>query len=54
MKMVVAAEVEVKIDEDRANANEVFHAVSKAGEEASERLARSIIEGYQERIVEVL
>jgi len=54
MKMVVSAEVEVKIDEDRANANEVFATVSKAGEEASERLARSIIEAYQERIVEVL
>jgi hypothetical protein len=54
MKIVVAVEVEVKIPEDRANANEVFHAVSKAGGEASERLACSIVEAYQERIVEVL
>ena len=30
MKIVVAVEVEVKMDEDRANANEVFSAVSKA------------------------
>lgn len=54
MKIVVAVEVEVKMDEDRANANEVFAAVSKAGAEASERLACSIIEAYQERIVDVL
>ena len=54
MKIVVAAEVEVKIDGDRANANEVFAAVSEAGSEAAERLATSVIEAYQERIVELL
>ena len=54
MKIVVAVEVEVKIEEDGTNANEVFAAVSKAGAEASRKLACSIIEAYQERIVEVL
>ena len=54
MRMVVRAEVEVNIDEDRANANEIFQAVSEARLVGAEKLARSIIEEYQERVVEVL
>ncbi len=54
MEMVVAVEVEVKIEADRVNANEVFAAVSKAGEEGMVKLACGIIEWYQERIADVL
>lgn len=54
MKMVVTVTQEVNIDQDRANANEVFLAVAEARREAGEKLAKSIIEGYEECVVEVL
>ena len=54
MRMVVAVKVEVNIDEDRANANEIFQAVSEARMVGAAELAKRIIEEYQERVVEVL
>jgi hypothetical protein len=52
--MMVETELEVKIEGDRANANEIFDAVSKAVVEVGNRLALAVVEGYQEAIVETL
>ena len=54
MRIVVTVELEVNIDEDRANANEIFQAVAEARHEAGEKLARSIVLGYQEFVVGLL
>lgn len=54
MKMVVDLQLEVNIESDRANANEIFDAVSGAVREVAGKLAGSIVEHYQSRIVEVL
>ena len=54
MRIVVTVELEVNIDEDRANANEIFQAVAEARHEAGAKLAKSIIQGYEEKVVELL
>ncbi len=54
MKIVVSAELEVNIKEDRANANEIFCTVSGAAREFGRRLALDVVEQYQERVVEIL
>ena len=54
MKMVVEMTQEVNLPEDRVNANEIFLAVAEARREAGEKMAKSIIEGYEELVVELL
>jgi len=54
MEMMIELELAVKIEGDRVNANEVFMAVREAIGEVGGEIARAVIEGYQERIVEVL
>jgi hypothetical protein len=54
MEMVICLELTVKIEGDRTNVDEIFVAVGEAMKKASGAMARSVIEGYQERIVEVL
>lgn len=47
-------ELDVKIPDDRANANEIFQACGKCIRECYEHIARQVIEAYQERIVTIL
>jgi len=54
MEMIIDFSVAVNIEGDRVNANEIFRSVKEAVVEVSEQLALKTIEGYQERIVEVL
>jgi hypothetical protein len=54
MKMVVELAFGVKIDGDRANANEVFDAARKAVEEVEGKLVQAVVEEYQKRVVAIL
>jgi hypothetical protein len=52
--MVIQVELAVKIEGDRTNVDEIFLAVQKAMRQTSATVARAVIEGYQERLVELL
>ena len=54
MDMIVHCTVQVKIEGDRTNANEIFEAMVRASKEWNGELALTVVEGCQERIVEVL
>jgi len=54
VKMMINFVVEVNIEGDRVNANEVFRSVKETLGSVSEQLALQVIQGYEERIVELL
>jgi len=54
MEMIVKLELRVKLEGDRANANEIFKAVKDVADEVKSRLVLAIVECYQEEVVEVL
>lgn len=54
MKMVVTLSFEVNIETDRANANEIFFAVNEALKDGGSKMALMVLEGYQDRVVELL
>jgi len=54
MEMIVQVTMEVKIPTDRCNINEIFDAVSKARDAYAEKLALTVIEAYQQQVVQTL
>jgi hypothetical protein len=52
--MIVDLELRVKIEKDRANANEIFRAVTEAVHDVADQLATVVIESYEERLIEIL
>jgi hypothetical protein len=52
--MIIGMELEVNIKGDRANANEIFLAVSEEIKEIGEKMSVAILEGYQEVLIEIL
>lgn len=54
MDMKVEVELDVKIPEDRASANEIFEAVAQSVKDFYEQVLGVVLKAYQEQIVEVL
>jgi transposase-like protein len=54
VKMMIDFAVEVNIEGDRVNANEIFRSVKDTLGSVSEQLALQAVQGYQDRIVELL
>ena len=54
MNIRVEIELDVKMPEDRANANEIFAACGEVMKDFFEQLTEQVIEAYQEKIVAIL